>query len=201
VRQFDLFARNFLQRNPGGLIVDIGCGLDTRFYRLDDGRLYWIGIDLPDVIELRRKLLPDGERNRTIARSMFDLTWMDEVTKTNKPVLFLAEGVFPYFSTADVKPMILEMARRFPAGELVFDAMAPYMSWLHNLESSVLKRTGTRARWDAKNPEELEGWGLRLLERWGYFDTPEPRMGGTEIIRHIPPLAKGTFILHYRLGK
>src|SRR5512143_32232 len=50
VRQFDTFARSFLARNPRGLVVDIGCGLDTRFNRLDDGQMTWLGVDLPEVI-------------------------------------------------------------------------------------------------------------------------------------------------------
>lgn len=201
VRQFDTFARSFLLRNPGGLLVDIGCGLDTRFHRLDNGQMSWLGLDLPEVIQLRRQWLPDGERCRTIAQSMFELTWLDEAARTNQPVIFLAEGVFPYFSTGDVRPMITAMARRFPTGELVFDAMAPFLGWFHKLESSVLKRSGASLRWDAKNPAELEAWGLCLLERWGYFDKPEPRMGGASVIRYIPPLANSTYILHYRLGK
>jgi O-methyltransferase involved in polyketide biosynthesis len=201
VRQFDTFALSFLARNPGGLVVDIGCGLDTRFHRLDDAQMTWLGVDLPEVIQLRRQLLPDGERCRTIAQSMFELTWLDEVARTKKPVIFLAEGVFPYFSAGDVRPMVAEMAKRFPAGELVFDAMSPYMGWFHKLESSVLKRSGTSLRWDAKNPAELEAWGLCLLERWGYFDKPEPRMGAASVIRYFPPLANSTYILHYRLGR
>lgn len=201
MRQFDTFARAFLARNSGGLVVDIGCGLDTRFQRLDDGTLTWLGLDQPEVIRLRRQWLPDGEHCTTIARSMFELSWLDEVARRDQPVIFLAEGVFPYFSTRDVKPMLTAMAERFPAGELVFDAMAPFVIWLHKT-SSVLKRSGAEARWDAKNPAELETWGLRLLERWGYFDQPEPRLGSAaNLMRRIPPLANSAYVLHYRLGK
>ena len=200
VRQFDTFARAFLTRNPGGLVVDIGCGLDTRFYRLDDGQMSWLGVDLPEVIDLRRQYLPDVDRCKTIAQSMLDLSWLDEVVQVNKPVIFLAEGVFPYFSTGDVKPMLMTMAERFPAGELVFDAMTPVMGWIHKLNSSVLKRSGTQIQWDAKSPAALEAWGLRLLDRWGYFDQPEPRLGAASLIRLLPPLANATYILHYQLS-
>lgn len=201
MRQFDAFARSFIDRNPGTLVVDIGCGLDTRFTRLDDGTLTWLGIDLPEVIQLRRKWLPDAERCTTIAQSMFELSWLDEVARPNKPVIFLAEGVFPYFSTRDVKPMLTAMAERFPGGELVFDGMAPFVMWLHK-SSTVLKRSGTQALWDAKNPAELETWGLRLLDRWGYFDKPEPRLGSAaNLMRRIPPLANTAYVLRYRLGK
>jgi O-methyltransferase involved in polyketide biosynthesis len=143
-RQFDLFSRDFLGRNPGGLVVDIGCGLDTRFDRLDDGQMTWLGVDLPEVIELRRKVLQDGERCKTIPQSMLEISWLDEVARINKPVIFLAEGVFPYFSTADVKPLVMAMASRFLAGELVFDAASPFIARHHNRTSSVLKRSGTR---------------------------------------------------------
>jgi O-methyltransferase involved in polyketide biosynthesis len=200
MRQFDTFARSFLARNSGGLVVDIGCGLDTRFHRLDDGTLTWLGVDLPEVIQLRRQWLPDAERCTTIAQSMFVLNWLDEVARLNKPVIFLAEGVFPYFSTRDVKPLLMAMAERFPTGELVFDAMAPFVVWLHK-SSSVLKRSGAEVHWDAKNPAELETWGLRLLERWGYFDKPEPRLGrAASLMRHIPLLANTVYVLRYRLS-
>lgn len=201
MRQFDAFARAFLAGNPGGLVVDLGCGLDTRFQRLDDGTLTWLGVDLPEVIQLRRQRLSDAERCTTIAQSIFELGWLDEVARFNKPVIFLAEGVFPYFSTRDVKPMLTAMAERFPSGELVFDAMAPFVAWVHK-RSSVLKRSGVEARWDAKTPAELETWGLRLLERWGYFDKFEPRLGGAaNLMRHIPLIANSTYVLRYRLRK
>ncbi|MBP7693783.1 MAG: class I SAM-dependent methyltransferase [Anaerolineales bacterium] len=199
VRQFDACARDFLARQLEALVVDLGCGLDTRFYRLDDRRLTWLGVDLPEVIALRRQWLPDEARCRTFAASIFDLTWLTAV-EPDQPVLFLAEGVFPYFSVAEVKPLLTALAGRFPGAELVFDALSPLMAWVHNQTSSVLKQSNTRIRWDARDPHELEAWGLRLLDRWGYFDRPEPRLGAAGLIRFIPPLARATYILRYRLG-
>jgi len=198
-RQFDRFARGFLARNPGGLVVDLGCGLDTRFDRLDDGEMNWLGVDLSEVIELRRQYLPDDVRCKTIPQSMFELSWLDNAAQMNKPIIFLAEGVFPYFSTVDVKPMVMGMKARFPKAELVFDAAAPFVSRHHNRTSSVLKRSGTRILWDAKNPQELETWGLRLLDHWYYFDKPEPRLRAFFWMRFIPFMAKATGIFHYRL--
>ena len=199
VRQFDTYAHNFLGRNPGGLVVDLGCGLDTRFDRLDDGQLSWLGIDLPEAIALRNTVLPDKERCKSIAMSMLETCWLDEVENPGKPVIFLAEGVFPYFSTAAIKPMVMEMRRRFPSGELVFDAASPFISRHHNRNSSVLKRSGTRILWDAKNPQELETWGLQLLDHWYYFDKPEKRLRAFRWIRFIPGLSKATGIFRYRL--
>jgi O-methyltransferase involved in polyketide biosynthesis len=200
VRKFDSLARDFLKRNPGATLVDMGCGLDTRFDRLDDGPLDWLGVDLPEVIELRRGLLPDRDRCRAIAGSMFDLSWLERVQPARRPVLFLAEGVFPYFSVEQMKPLVLALQARFPLGELVFDSLSSLMAWVHNRTSSVLKETGTRIRWRLRDPGELEGWGLHLIERWGYFDRDEPRLGGMRFIRLIPALARASYIVHYRLA-
>ena len=57
--EFDRYARDFLARNPESVVVHIGCGLDARFERVDNGTIEWYDLDLPDVIELRRKLLGD----------------------------------------------------------------------------------------------------------------------------------------------
>jgi hypothetical protein len=77
--------------------------------------------------------------------------------------------------------------------------MTPFVMWLHK-GSSVLKRSGAQVHWEAKNPAELEAWGLRLLEPWGYFDHPEPRLGAASLMRYIPPLANTVYVLRYRLS-
>lgn len=199
-RQFDRIARDFLSRHPAGLVVELGCGLDTRADRLSDTGLEWLGVDLPEVIALRRQVLPDTAGARTVLCSLFDLAWLDEVQPARRPAIFLAEGVFPYLCTADVKPVVLAMAARFPQGELAYDAAAPWISRHHNRTSTVLKRSGTRINWDAHDPEELESWGLHLLDRWGYFDEPEPRLRAWRWMTLLPFVARATGIFHYRLS-
>jgi O-methyltransferase involved in polyketide biosynthesis len=198
-RQFDRFAREFLKKNQRGLVVDIGCGLDTRFDRLDNGQMAWLGLDLPEVIELRRCFLPDAERCQSLACSMLDLSWLDVVAQMQKPVIFLAEGVFPYFPEADVKRVIMALSARFPGAEIVFDALSSLTAGLNNRTSAVLKETGARLNWAVDDPRRLESWGLRLLDKWGYFDRHEPRLGFGNLMKYIPPLANGQYVLHYRL--
>lgn len=200
-RQFDRFARSFLDRNPGGLVVDIGCGLDTRFDRLDNGQMTWLGLDLPEVIELRQRFLPDAERCQTIAHSMFDLTWLDVVAQMNKPVIFLAEGVFSYFTEAEVKGVIMALAGHFQGAELVFEAYSSLTVKMHKRTSTLLKETGTHADWAVDDPHQLEAWGLRLLDKWGYFDQHEPRLGVFNLLRYIPLAANANYVLRYGLER
>ena len=185
-RQFDSYARVFLNLHPDGLVVDIGCGLDTRFERLDNGRMHWLGLDLPEVMELRHRLLSDGKRNRTLAGSMLDPGWLDQVARTKKPVIFLAEGVFCYFTEEQVKTVITAIVSRFPEAELAFDILSRDSVKLHNRTSGVLKETHAHLYWGVDDPRSLEAWGLKVADVWGYFNQREPRLGMTNLMRLVP---------------
>jgi O-methyltransferase involved in polyketide biosynthesis len=203
LREFDRQAQDFLARHPEAVVIHIGCGLDTRFERVDNGQVEWYDLDLPEVIELRHQLLDETGRCRFLGCSVFDRTWLDTVSiHTGRPFLFLAEGVFPYFAEERVKNLVLLLKERFPGAELVCDAMTPFMIRLHNLQL-IFSKISARLHWSLKHGRDIESWGvgIRLLDEWFYFDRPEPRLGASQLMRYFPPLAKSVGIFHYQLGE
>jgi methyltransferase (TIGR00027 family) len=201
-REFDRYARDFLARHPEAVIVHIGCGLDTRFERVDNGQVEWYDLDLPDVIELRRKLIGgEGARHHFLACSVLDSAWLNEMgAHRQRPVLFLAEGVLMYFDEAQVKSLVLTMKEHFPGAELVFDAFSPFFSWANNLRVTLTK-IGARSHWALKDGKDLERWsdGIHLLDERFPFQNPEPRLGRALLVRHIPFFAKTMGVFHYQL--
>jgi len=200
-RQFDRYARNFLAKHADGIVVDIGCGLDTRPGRIDNGQNLWYGLDLPEVIDLRRRLMPAGPRQRLLAGSVLDFSWMEGVAAEQRPVIFLAEGVFPYFEEADVRRTILALRDRFPGVELSFVGLSPFSIRMHRLSPAV-RKASLHVHWGLTDSKALEAWGegIHLLEEWKYFDQNEPRLKGYRWMRHTPPLAKANFSMLFRLG-
>jgi O-methyltransferase involved in polyketide biosynthesis len=99
MNRFDHHVRDFLTRNPEGVVVHIGCGLDTRFERVDNRRVAWFDLDMPDVISLRQKLVSkENERYHILATSVFDDDWLEEMSQYKpRPFMFVAEGVFSVF--------------------------------------------------------------------------------------------------------
>ncbi|MBR4701771.1 MAG: class I SAM-dependent methyltransferase [Oscillospiraceae bacterium] len=122
-RQYDLCreAELYLKEHPRAAVVNLGCGLDDSFSKLDNGQCKGYNLDLPEVIRVRNELLPPGERERSLGRDLNALSWMEEIDGSEGAVFFAA-GVFYYFRTADVKKLFQAMAERFPGGLLVFDA-------------------------------------------------------------------------------
>jgi O-methyltransferase involved in polyketide biosynthesis len=204
VNKFDSHVRDFLSRNPDAVVVHIGCGLDTRFERVDNGRVDWFDLDLPVVMALRQQLIHnESSRYHTLTTSVFDEGWLEEVSRFKpRPTMFLAEGVFPYFEEAQIKSLFLKLRDRFPGAELVCDAHTPFVIWTDNLQLT-LSKVSARLHWVLKHGKDVESWGegLVLLDEWFYFDDPEPRMRPHRWMRLIPFVAKSTGIFHYRLGK
>jgi O-methyltransferase involved in polyketide biosynthesis len=124
---FDAQVKAFLEKYPNGLVVNLGAGLDTRFYRLDNGTVEWVELDLPNVITLRQKLPePGNERHRLIAASVLEEDWIPEIARSAKNrVLFVAEGLFPYFTEEEHKRIFTRLAESFPEQEMLFQTFAP----------------------------------------------------------------------------
>jgi O-methyltransferase involved in polyketide biosynthesis len=202
-REMDRHARDFMARNPQAVVVHIGCGLDARFERVENGLVEWYDLDLPEVIELRRKLIGDEKpRYHFLACSMFDGAWQEQLSlQPRRSFLFLSEGVFQYFEEAQIKALVLSLRGLFPGAELVFDAILPWAMHVDNLRMRMAK-SGVRFHWGLKHGKDLETWGegIRLLDEWHYFDHFEPRLARAYWMRHIPFLANISGIFHYRLG-
>lgn len=203
MNKFDSHVRDFLARNPGAVVVHIGCGLDTRFERVDNGAVEWFDLDLPDVIALRKNLIGSEKgRYHLLSGSIFENVWIDALSDYHlRPILFIAEGVLPYFETAQVKSLVLTIRDHFPGAELVCDAHTPFVIRVDNLQLAFA-RVNARLRWGLKRGKDVENWGagITILEEWFYFDHDEPRMRPYRWMRLFPFFAKSTGIFHYKLG-
>ena len=119
--QLDDWSTDFLRRYPDAIVMHLGCGMDTRAFRLDPPEtVQGFDLDQPNVIALRRKLYDDRDGYRMIGSSVTDETWLDEIS-TDRPMLMVAEGLVMYLTEPEVRTLLQRLTDRFGSGELVFD--------------------------------------------------------------------------------
>ena len=120
----DRFIQSFLERRPNGVIVQLGCGLETTYYRCDNRRTHWYAVDLPHVIDYRRELLPELERETYLAGDAFSEDWIRQVRTEfpDAPILVTAGGLFHYFEENKVISL-LRMIGQSGNMEVVFDTV------------------------------------------------------------------------------
>ena len=186
MRQCDLAweVQAYLKTHPCAAVVNLGCGLDNPGRACDNGSCKIYNLDFPDVIAVRNKLLPAGEREQNIPCDLKDPAWFDRIDATGGAVFF-ASGVFYYFLTQQVRKLVQSMADVFPSSVLVFDAAnrtAVKMIAKTWLKTAKIKDVGAYfAVSDAKR--ELSQWDSRLQVSsrgymLGYSDLKDPSVSG-----------------------
>jgi O-methyltransferase involved in polyketide biosynthesis len=176
VATFDAAVRRFLRSHPAGTVVALGEGLETQFWRLDNGQVRWLTVDLPETMDLRERLLPDGPRQSSHRGSALDLDWVEQLDPTD-PILVTAQGLLPYFQRDQVHDLIAGIAERLPGSLLVFDAVPEAML-------DLVRRASGRERDLAV---ELWTWLFNPGERAAIQSIPR-----IEELRDVaPPLTSG----------
>jgi len=209
-KKYDEYANSFLLKNPDGILVNIGCGMDARFHRIDNGRLTYFDLDLPEMIEFKQQFYKENERYHFLATSVFDYAWMDQVEKIgNRPVLFMAEGVFMYLDGEKVKDLILKLQARFPGSELVCEVVTAFFTrepWNRMVALKMNQQLGVGKgaafTFGVRECRELETWhaGIEYLDDWSYFDTRHPRLGWVGWMGKNKFMRNVQYTVHYRLN-
>jgi len=160
VKQFDDKIKAYITEHPRASIVNIGAGLDTTFYRVDNGLIHWYDLDLPAVIDIRRQLLTEPDRVTYIAKSLFDPSWCTDIN-TEDGVFMIAEAVLLIFEESEIKQFFSMLADNFPDGEIVFDAPSKPLFTLLGSDLEALFEVFPQEQRDAIQAalvDEIKNW-------------------------------------------
>lgn len=163
-RLFDDAVQAYIDDAPDRTIVNLGVGLDTRFYRLATRQSQWYELDLPEVISLREKVVPKppAERHTYIPHDIMDFAWIEQLPKGEK-MMFVAEGLLMYFEEAEVKRLMTTLADYFPGSHLVYDLLTPSILKSRNSKSNpIANMQDVVLKWGSNKPHEVETWDPRL---------------------------------------
>jgi len=161
---FDNKVTAYIAEHPCASVINIAAGLDTTFYRVDNGSIHWYDLDLPAVIDIRRQLLPEPYRVTYIAKSLLDPSWFEDVTYTEEGVFMIAGGVLHSLKESQVRQFFSMLADNFPDSEIVFDAAlrsdGGFRTWIDMFPPE--QRDAMRAAW----VEALKDWWENAMKGW-----------------------------------
>lgn len=152
---FDEKIREFLKLHPDGVIVNLGEGLETQRYRVNNEEALWISLDLPEGIAIREKFIAPDEKHIHLGMSAFDTGWFNKIPE-NRAVFVTAQGLFMFFPEEQVKQLFQLIAQRLPGAWLMFDHIPRWLS----------KKTLTETGWQ-KTPYYTAPkmpWGINRNE-------------------------------------
>jgi O-methyltransferase involved in polyketide biosynthesis len=202
----DTWTSSFLAEYPSATVLHLACGLDTRVQRLTpSASVRWFDVDLPQVMELRSRLLPQPSGDyHQISASVTDSDWLSSVPD-DRPTVAVFEGLSMYLTEEQGHSLIQRITARFQSGQLLFDV---YGTWGIKLQKLVPAVRHARATlyWGVDDPHEIESLhpGLECLDALRSVDMPGldklPKSGriSLAVTARIPMLRDMGRIMRFR---
>ena len=194
----DAATRTFIEQHPDAAVVNLGAGLDTRVTRVDNGRIHWFDLDVPEAIEIRRRFFEETDRLTFIARSVMDFEWMDLVP-ADRPLLFILEGLLMYFQEREVRSLVTTMADRFGGAEILAEAFSRFVL---RMKHEAVDQKVAPFTWGITSFKKIEAWhpAIRLVDEWYTGDYHSERWGLLyNLLRRIPRLRRAIKFGHLRI--
>jgi methyltransferase (TIGR00027 family) len=209
-RKYDTYAREFIAQNPAGLVVSLGSGFDTRYWRVSDQAWNYIEVDLPAVIEAKKKVLGDRLTYKLIGCSVLEDGWLEEARSLqDENILFLAEGLLMYLPPAEVVGLFNKLARTFSKSEIVFEVVNKKYAqglWKKSVESKMKRRLGSEAgasyEFGVREAREVEAYGpaIKVVEEWSYFEDEDIRPRFLRLFRHFKFMTRTQWTIKATIG-
>lgn len=205
--QYDIWAKQFLAAHGPCTVVHLGCGLDSRVFRVDPGPdVQWYDVDFPGVIELREQIYPSRPNYHLLPTPATELSWLDQIP-ADKPLLFLAEGISMYLTEQEGIALLRRVVERFPSGELQID----FYNWVairSQKTQTLVRKTGSTLYWAVNSPEDVLSQvpGIRLLASATLFDASTASRASAgfralgRVMRVLPPVRKAIQYHRYAFG-
>ena len=209
-RKYDAYAKTFIANNQAGLVVSLGCGFDTRYWRVSESAWNYIEVDLPEVIAAKKKVLGDRLTYRTIGCSVLEEDWIEEIRSLQtENILFLAEGLLMYLPQVAVVDLFNRLARSFSKSEIVFEVVNKrYTQGLgkksveSKMKRSLGSAAGTSYEFGVREASEVEAYGpaIKVVEEWSYFEDEDIRPWFLKLFRHFKLMTRTQWTIKATIG-
>jgi len=208
-RKYDSYTRRFLNEYADGLVVSLGCGFDTRYWRISKEPWKYIEIDLPDVIEAKKMVLDGIVTYTMIGCSVLQEDWIKRILSIQKEhVLFLSEGLFMYLPKDGVMSLFRRLAKSFVKSEIVFEVVnEKYTKGLwKKIVASKMSTLGTQAGssydFGVLDAKDIEAYGgnIKVVEEWSYFEDDDIRPSALRLFRNVKPFSRTQWTIRATIG-
>lgn len=170
-------------------VLHLGCGLDSRYLRIDNRAVDWYDIDFPEVIEIRRLFYEENTRYHFIPSSVTDNSFIKKIPAGRNQYIVIAEGLFMYLYEDEIKSLLIDLKDRIGEYTLVFDAFSKFTAKKVGSHPSI-KKTGAVVKWGIDNPGELTNWdeGIEFISE-DYFTSSKEIAKLNSFIRFLYKIA------------
>lgn len=150
---FDREVSDYIKKHPNCSIVNMACGLDDRFTRVDNGKIEWYNIDFESVMDIRKKIFLPHDRVVNISGSVFETSWIERLNNKND-VLIIAEGLLMYLDEKEIQSLFKTIHSSFNNCTLLCELMTNWLVKNQKMHDTIKKTTAV-FQWGIDNTEDF----------------------------------------------
>ncbi len=184
-RKYDALVNDWVSRNQSSTVVNLGCGFDTRYWRIQHQKCRYLELDLPEIVDLKKVALKGKLGYELIGCSVFDPAWIDQVTAIgNRNIVLIAEGLLMYLPKPQVIGLFKTFSERLEHSQIIFEVVTEAYThgfWKKIVEGKMKRELGVDAGasydFGVRGAREVEsyGKGLKVVGEWSYVEDPDVR--------------------------
>lgn len=190
-KAFDDVVRPWLADHKGGTVVELAAGLETGFFRCDDGAVRWACVDMPEAVAVRERFLPSTDRHRNLAYSALDFSWFDEID-SSRGVFVSAQGLFMYFERSQVQRLCAAVIAHFPGVVLMFDTVPRWFATRTHTGMALTRHYHTpKMPWGINTAEIaglVRGWSDAIVDIQVAAYSPSRGIVTADLLGKVPAL-------------
>jgi O-methyltransferase involved in polyketide biosynthesis len=174
-KRLDEMVRRFVARQPDAVVLDLGAGLDGRIFRVNPpATVEWYDVDFPEVVALRKRVLPASVNAHNIGANLTDPDLLHNVP-SDRPAIIVADGVVQFLALKDFVSLLKRLTNHFPNGELALNAYTTYATWVLKHARAMATIADGVVNPGFNDPRLVERWvdGLTLLDEDFLTRAPE----------------------------
>ena len=159
---FDDWVRRQMAAQPDAVILHLGCGLDSRILRVDGGNRRWYDVDLPAVIDQRRRYYDETDAYRMIAADVRERSWLSGIHA--RQAIVVMEGISMYLTAAERTTLLTALCEHFEEVSLLTDCYSKLAARLSRIKNPI-NDVGVTQVYGVDHPAELTVSGLLFVQQ------------------------------------
>ena len=158
---FDRWVREKCEADAEAIVIHIGCGLDSRAWRVGANNL-WYDVDFPEVITERRKYFKEKENYTMLCADVRGEGWLSSLPH-GKNAIVVMEGVTMYFAPEELRTLLSKLSAYFGKVSLLLDAYSVFAAKASKYKNPVNDVGVTRVYGFDSGEEICAGTGLSFI--------------------------------------
>jgi len=182
---FDRWVQEKIRQNPDAAVLHLGCGMDSRIYRISPQATSWFDVDFPDVIAERKKYYLETPYYRMLPSDIREKSWLAAVP--GDAAIVVMEGISMYLTMNELTALLARLSARFTRLYILMDSYTVFAAKATKFKNPINEVGVTEVYGFDEPSAPVQGTGLTFLREHSL--TPE------EMILELPKREQGFFRL------